>query len=207
MNGVSFLENSVISGILFALAMLCALDRWLIGKRWGNRMSFSLLMVIFALAIFLCGSVNSLLSLSVAISVLLFRRKLLSATFIFFSAFVVFFVLAIWSQFSAFDGILSFFFQRGDSYRLAIWQATISNFDTWQALFGNGMGSNDDITFESRTFLHPHSMYLSIIFETGLVGLFLSLTMIFLSGRVLWVSDQKEAALFFSILVCSSASF
>ena len=63
MNGVSFLENSVISGILFALAMLCSLDRWLRGKAWGNRIPFSLLMVIFALAIFLCGSVNSLLSL------------------------------------------------------------------------------------------------------------------------------------------------
>ena len=207
MNGVSFLENSVISGILFALAMLCSLDRWLRGKTWGDRIPFSLLMVIFALAIFLCGSVNSLLSLFVAISVLLFKRMLLSATFIFFSAFVVFFVLAVWSQFASFDGVLGFFFPRGDSYRLAIWQATISNLDIWQALFGNGMGSNDDITFESRTFLHPHSLYLSIIFETGLVGLFLSLTMIFLSGRVLWVSDQKEAALFFSILVLGVFSF
>jgi len=207
MNGVSFLENSVISGILFALAMLCSLDRWLRGKTWRNRIPFSFLMVIFALAIFLCGSVNSLLSLLVAISVLLFRRKLLSATFIFFSAFVVFFVLAIWSQFASSDGMLSFFFPRGDSYRLAIWQATISNLDTWQALFGNGMGSNDDITFESRTFLHPHSLYLSIIFETGFVGLLLSLTMIFLSGRVLWVSDEKEAALFFSVLVLGVVSF
>ena len=207
MNGLGFLENPVISGILFALAMLCSLDRCLREKTWRNRLSFSLFMLVFAFAIFLCGSVNSILSLLVAVSVLLLKRKLMSATFIFLSVFVVLFVLAIWGQFTSFDGMLSFFFPRGDSYRLSIWQAAISNLDAWQALFGNGMGSNDDITIESRTFLHPHSLYLSIILETGLVGLLLSLTMIFLSARVIWLSDAEEAALFFSILVLGVVSF
>ena len=207
MNGLSFLENPVLSGILFALAMLCSLDRWLKEKTWRNRVPLSLVLVILALAVFLCGSVNAQISLFVAVSVLLIKRKALSTTSVFFSVFVVFLVLAIWSQFKSLDELVAFFLPRGDSYRLAIWQATISNLDTWQALFGNGMGSNDDITFESRTFLHPHSLYLSIIFEAGLVGLFLSLAMIFLSGRVLWMSDQKEAALFFSILVLGVVSF
>ena len=207
MNGLSFLENPVLSGILFALAMLCSLDRWLKEKTWRNRAPLSLILVILALAVFLCGSVNSQISLFVAVSVLLIKRKALSATSVFFSVLVVFLAFAIWSQVKSLDELVAFFLPRGDSYRLAIWQATISNLDIWQALFGNGMGSNDDITFESRTFLHPHSLYLSIIFETGLVGLFLSLTMIFLTGRVLWVSDQKEAALFFSILVLGVVSF
>ena len=120
---------------------------------------------------------------------------------------MVFLVLAIWSQFKSLYELVGFFLPRGDSYRLAIWQATISNLDIWQTLLGNGMGSNDDITIESRTFLHPQSLYLSIFFEAGLLGLLLSLTMIYMSGRVLWKSEAKEAALFFSILVFGMVSF
>ena len=207
MNGLSFLENPVLSGILFALAMLCSLDRWLKEKTWRNRAPLSLILVILALAVFLCGSVNSQISLFFFLSVLLIKRKALSATSVFFSVLVVFLAFAIWSQLKSLDELVAFFLPRGDSYRLAIWQATISNLDLWQTLFGNGMGSNDDITIESRTFLHPHSLYLSIFFEAGLLGLLLSLTMIFMSGRVLWKSEAKEAALFFSILVFGLVSF
>ena len=207
MNGLSFLENPVLSGILFALAMLCSLDRLLIEKTWRNRVPLSLVLVILALAVFLCGSVNSLISLFVAVSALLIKRKAFSGTSVFFATLVVFSVFASWSQFKSLDELVGFFLPRGDSYRLAIWQATISNLDLWQTLLGNGMGSNDDITIESRTFLHPHSLYLSIFFEAGLLGLLLSLTMIYLSGRVLWKSEAKEAALFFSILVLGMVSF
>ncbi|MDC2963945.1 O-antigen ligase family protein [Gammaproteobacteria bacterium] len=207
MNGLSFLENPVLSGILFALAMLCSLDRWLKEKTLRNRVLLSLILVILALAVFLCGSVNSQISLFVAVSVLLIKRKALSAPSVLFSVLVVFLVFAIWSQIKSLDELVAFFLPRGDSYRLAIWQATMSNLDLWQTFFGNGMGSNDDITIESRTFLHPHSLYLSIFFEAGLLGLLLSLSMIFLSGRVLWKSEAKEAALFFSILVLGVVSF
>ena len=207
MNGLSFLENPVLSGILFALAMLCSLDRLLIEKTWRNRVPLSLVLVILALAVFLCGSVNSQISLFVAVTALLIKRKAFSVTPVFFSILVVLLVLVIWSQFKSLDELVGFFLPRGDSYRLAIWQATISNLDLWQTLLGNGMGSNDDITIESRTFLHPHSLYLSIFFEAGLLGLLLSLTMIYLSGRVLWKSEAKEAALFFSILVLGMVSF
>ena len=207
MNGLSFLENPVLSGMLFALAMLCSLDRWLREKTWRSRVPLSLVLVILAIAVFLCGSVNSQISLFVAVSALLIKRKAFSVTSVFFSILVVFLLFAIWSQFKSLYELVGFFLPRGDSYRLAIWQATISNLDIWQTLLGNGMGSNDDITIESRTFLHPHSLYLSIFFEAGLLGLLLSLTMIYMSGRVLWKSEAKEAALFFSILVFGMVSF
>ena len=133
----------------------------------------SLILVILALAVFLCGSVNSQISLFVAVSVLLIKRKALSATSFFLCPSG--FGFPIWSQVKSLDELVGFFSQ-GDSYRLAIWQATISNL-THGRPSSECMGSNDDITIESRTFLH-HSLYLSIFFEAGLLGLLLSLTMI-----------------------------
>ena len=82
-------------------------------KTWRNRVPLSLILVILALAVFLCGSVNSQISLFVAVSALLIKRKAFSVISVFFSILVVFLVLAIWSQFKSLDELVGFFLPRG----------------------------------------------------------------------------------------------
>ncbi|NKC00879.1 MAG: hypothetical protein GKR90_20615 [Pseudomonadales bacterium] len=89
---------------------------------------------------------------------------------------------------------------RGDSFRLAIWQAALSNIAT-SPWVGLGILSPDDLLIDQVIYAHPHNMYLSIIHQGGLVALGLYLIVLVQSVKVLLRNlGSPDAKLALSIL-------
>ena len=59
---------------------------------------------------------------------------------------------------------------RGDSFRPAIWLATLDAVVDEGLWFGHGILTDDSMTTPAGEFPHPHNMYLSVLFQGGLVG-------------------------------------
>lgn len=68
---------------------------------------------------------------------------------------------------------------RGLSFRPTIWSGTLDRLLDGSVLFGLGVVTSDDIVADGLTFQHPHNMYLSVLFQGGVVGLGLYLIVIY----------------------------
>ena len=62
-------------------------------------------------------------------------------------------------------------FPRGDSFRLAIWSRALEAVWADHMVFGLGIATNDDLLIESVRFQHAHNLYLSVLYQGGLIAL------------------------------------
>ncbi len=69
---------------------------------------------------------------------------------------------------------------RSDSFRLEIWRHVFSEVVEDGLWFGKGILSDNNVYSNGMEFLHPHSLYLTVLFDGGLlgVGLFLGLIVV-----------------------------
>ena len=68
------------------------------------------------------------------------------------------------------DQLTSLLLPRGDSFRLQIWSAALEQVQgNWFA--GLGILTQDDLEIGGLVFHHPHSMYLSLLYQGGIVAL------------------------------------
>jgi O-antigen ligase len=171
--GFGQLRSSVVAALAFAASWVFAADMALSdASRW--RVVGAACAAVIVLAIFETGSRAGYLSAAVGLWTLVVFKRWPSAR-----GRVVWLVLPIFGAavagaiaLLAADGAPSPLFPRGDSFRFEIWAAE------WQRLqaapvFGLGILTGDAVALEGRTFVHPHSLYLSAALQGGLVGLLL----------------------------------
>jgi len=60
---------------------------------------------------------------------------------------------------------------RGSSYRLDIWNQIWMRYLEGSWVFGQGVDTSDDNVIDGIRFLHAHNMYLSVLFQGGLIGI------------------------------------
>jgi len=81
---------------------------------------------------------------------------------------------------------------RGDSFRLGIWTEFLRQIAA-SPIFGLGITTNDDVLMGEHMIQHPHSMYLSVLFQGGLIGLTLYLIVLFKVVKELLAHIHTEA--------------
>ena len=79
----------------------------------------------------------------------------------------------------------NFLLPRGDSFRPLIWSTIFERVWTQAPIFGLGILTPDDVLNGAILHPHPHSMYLAVLHQGGLVALGLFLTLISLVVRTL----------------------
>ena len=90
---------------------------------------------------------------------------------------------------------------RGDSFRPAIWGAIYSDVISSGPWFGLGILTDNNVEFGGIEFLHPHSMYLSVLFQGGLVGMIMFLIVLAGMLRILFANyESADAKLALGIL-------
>lgn len=84
------------------------------------------------------------------------------------------------------DAIIGALLPRGTSLRPEIWAAQIESLRSDGIWFGRGILSDDEVMAAGLTIAHPHSLFLSIAVQGGLLGLTLFMAVIVLGGARLW---------------------
>ena len=102
------------------------------------------------------------------------------------------------------DALLS----RGDSYRPDIWAEILRRVADQGLWFGNGVLSDDSVPVGGLVMPHPHNLYLAVLFQGGIVGLTLFLSVIALSLRTLLAHlEEREAKLALGIFAIALPAY
>lgn len=171
LNGLGQLDTHVRAALVFGVALLCAM-------RWAARGDSTLITALatlaglaLAVAVALTDSRNAWIAVPMGVVALIVawrvesRRRFLAIGV----ASVVGLVVLLAAGLSH-DGLREIVLPRGDSFRVAIWT------EIWQrtlaagAWFGAGALTPNDVVIGSQVFQHPHSLYLSVFFQGGVVG-------------------------------------
>jgi O-antigen ligase len=90
---------------------------------------------------------------------------------------------------------------RGTSFRPEIWDLAIARILDGHLLFGLGINTPDDFDLGVTHVLHPHNLYLSVLYQGGLVALFLFLLVLWKTLRELLLHyEDADAKLALGIL-------
>ena len=99
------------------------------------------------------------------------------------------------------------FFPRGDSHRFVIWQQAIERIgDNW--VWGLGILTDDNQMIGNIEILHSHSLYLSLVHQSGAIGLVLfSLVLIQAFSVLLRNYANDDAKLSLSMLAMALSAY
>lgn len=89
----------------------------------------------------------------------------------------------------------------GDSYRLVIWKTMWARImeSPW---LGQGLGADETIALPACGCIpHPHNIFLATLFYSGLVGLFLLVSVLFLAWMSAYQLQQSNGNIFFLVLL------
>ena len=194
LGGVGQLECQVCAALIFGVSLLCTMQ-WIFDApslRWRA------LAVVNALclssAVFLTDSRNAWVAVPFACVVYVICRRSKSAAG---SALVVM-VFAV-AVLALIGGLLAspaseFLLPRGDSFRPAIWAEILSRAVAGSPWLGNGVLTDDGVLIGCYLLVHPHSMYLALLFQGGVVAVALFAALLVLSARTLLANFARREA-------------
>jgi len=169
LQGFGETRNAILGASIMGLCTIMALGRAMRGGRWWPLWAGSVPVYLFFVV--LTNSRGPLLALVISCLVLLPRRRV--RTYLAGAAMVAVVGVGIVLLAPAVvDTAIQRIQDRGTSYRLEIWQASIA--EIWhRPLLGHGITAT--LRIQGEFGHHPHDLYLSALFYTGLVGLLLLL--------------------------------
>lgn len=177
LNGLGQLDTQVVAGLVFGVSALAVIHAALTDRRWPLALYAFLSLPLIA-AVILTGSRGALVALSYGMVVLfgchfVHQQRVLVVGLSLVAVCILGAIgLGWWSP-----EWREVFFPRGDSFRLLIWSETLARVAD-SPLIGLGILSVDDIEVENVVFHHPHNLYLSVLAQSGIVGLVLFLWML-----------------------------
>jgi O-antigen ligase len=195
LSGLGQLDNPVVVGLVFAVVLVLLLELVLDerGRAWRG---VAILGAVFAIAaIWLSGSRNAWASASIGSLVLILAWRIADRQR--FIAAVVALSLLVMVAIAALvlnDASREVLLPRGTSFRLDIWSTVIRDVVNENLFFGKGIVTPDQLVIDGITFDHPHSMYVSVLFQGGLVGLILFGVLIFSTFQSLISSYEQQSA-------------
>ena len=169
--GLGQLDNNVVAALIFGVVLVLITaealhERAALWRRFG-----ALGIVVIAAAVLLSDSRNGQVSAMLGVATLLIAHRVrdrqrfavavLSMGVILLAGLVALIVN---------DAGRNLLLPRGDSFRPAIWLATLGAVADGGLWFGRGILTEDTLVTAAGEFPHPHSMYLSVLFQGGLVG-------------------------------------
>jgi O-antigen ligase len=209
LNGLGQWGAHVIAGLVFGVCLIYSVQafRENLSGRW--RAAAAICGLILVVAIVLTFSRNAWVSVLTGIAVYTAvswttsRRQLLVALIIFTSAALVLLALLYFSEAGR-----NFLLPRGDSFRPLIWSTIFERVWSAAPIFGLGILTPDDVVNGPDVHPHPHSMYLAVLYQGGVVGLGLFLALIaVVIRRLLERLEQPEARVALGVLVIGLLSY
>jgi O-antigen ligase len=170
--GLGQLDNQVVVGLVLGAVLILLVELILSDRSQAWRWVAALAAVAVAAAVWLSGSRNAVISLGLWLIVFLSAWRIRDKQR-FAAAVAALGVLlaAVLVTLAMTDQGRELLLPRGDSFRLDIWSVVLSDLTVGETLFGRGILTPDQIVLDGKTFAHPHSMYLSVFFQAGLLGL------------------------------------
>lgn len=171
--GPGQIQNELIAAQAFTVGTLFALDA-LLRDRGAARPAWLVLFAASAVAttaaVALTGARTGWAALAVGVGVLwLTHRK--TARFWRTVALWVACLAAVAGALLWHEATRDWLAPRGTSFRMLIWERTVAHALENAPWFGSGLLADDNLATTDRLFLHPHSVYLSILHQGGVVGL------------------------------------
>ncbi len=177
--GPGQIQNPLIAAQAFTAGCLFATDAMCRCREpvWRALTAFGA--VTMAVAVVLTGSRTGWLALPMGLGILLLAHR--SATPARFTSLALVWGVVIGGLGAALALIEftnEFLLPRGDSFRQVIWTSIFREVADNGLWFGRGLLTDDNVIAHGFTFGHPHSLYLSIFFKGGLVGVALLATLL-----------------------------
>ena len=175
--GPGQIRNELIAGQAFAAGALFAVDGVLRPpatrtRAWTFLLAASAAAMIAAVA--LTGARTAWLALALGMGVLLgihHRTHRPQAHLWPYAATAAAVLGAVCAALIWHDGAREWLLPRGASFRPLIWATSFAHTASAAPWFGNGLLTDDTVVAAGVAFLHPHSVYLSLFHQGGLVGL------------------------------------
>ena len=177
--GLGQLDNNVVAALIFGVVLILVAeealrDRGAFWRRFGV-----LGTVVLGAAVLLSDSRNGQISAVLGVSVLLMAHRVPNRQRFAVAVLGLGVILAaVLAALVANEAGRTLVLPRGDSFRPAIWLATLSAVADGGLWFGRGILTDDTLVTAIGEFPHPHNMYLSVLFQGGLVGVALFATLI-----------------------------
>ena len=177
--GLGQLDNNVVAALIFGVVLILVAeealrDRGAFWRRFGV-----LGTVVLGAVVLLSDSRNGQISAVLGVGVLLLAHRVPNRQRFAVAVLGLGVILAaVLAALVANEAGRTLVLPRGDSFRPAIWLATLSAVADGGLWFGRGILTDDTLVTAIGEFPHPHNMYLSVLFQGGLVGVALFATLI-----------------------------
>ena len=209
LNGLGQWGAHVIAGLVFGVCLLYSLKlfRENLSARWRSVCVIS--GVILVVAIALTFSRNAWVSVMAGLAVFAAvswttNRRQLSVVLIAFAAMAIGMLSLLYFS----DSGRNFLLPRGDSFRPLIWSAILERVWSEGPIIGLGILTPDDVVNGPDVHPHPHSMYLAVLYQGGVVGLGLFLGLIAVVVRTLLAHlEMPEARVALGVLTIGLLSY
>jgi O-antigen ligase len=186
LNGLGQLDTQVIAALVYGVVLIFVFDVVMTDRSVGWRAVAALSALVVAYAVYLSDSRNAWVSVLVGVGVFVLAHVVKSSQRFIASVASLAVVLAVVvASLVINDSTRGFVLPRGYSYRPEIWSAAIDRIAEGNIWVGLGINTPDDYLIRDITFFHPHSMYLSIVHQAGLVALALTIVLLGLVFRSL----------------------
>lgn len=172
LKGLGQLDNQVVAALVFGAAVVLALNVLLTERSVYWKVIAGISVTLLVVAIALSDSRNAWASGFLGISVLVLSHRINDRQkFIMTGIALLLFVAVVLTALALNPETNEAVFPRGDSYRLEIWQSILQRGMDEGLMFGAGINASDETKIDGIMFLHPHSLYLSVWYQGGLVAL------------------------------------
>ncbi|MCB1684713.1 MAG: O-antigen ligase family protein [Pseudomonadales bacterium] len=204
LQGYGQLDNQIIAALIFGAALIFVVDLLFTEHSPYWRALGMLCMPVLLLAIYFCESRNAWISVLIGLGVYLTSRLVNDVQKFIAGVAALGLILAVLlGALLSVEETRELLLPRGVSHRPDIWTAALTRIFDGGIWFGLGINTPDAIRVGDLVFDHPHSLYVSILWQGGILGLLLFATLIIwtLQGliRNYGHSDAKLGLSLFSV--------
>ncbi len=202
LNGLGQLDTHVVAALVYGFVSIMALQVWLRESAWLWRIPAGLTMLVATYAIYASDSRNAWVSYALGLSVLLVAEKIRERDLFRSGVIMVGLVAAIALTFLfSNETTQALLLPRGTSFRPEIWDQAITRIFDGHAWFGLGISTDNNFLIVESLILHPHNLYLSVLYQGGFVALGMFLLVLWRTlHELLLAYDDADAKLALGIL-------
>ncbi len=202
LNGLGQLDTQVFAALVYGVVLIFVVEVFITDRSAPWRAFAVVGGLLIGCAVLLTGSRNAWVSVSLGVGVFILAHRIVDRRKFLVGVIATGFIFAaLFGVLVAGEATRDLVLPRGLSFRPDIWGAVYSNVMNANPWVGLGILTESKVVFDGVEFLHPHSMYLSVFFQGGLVGVILFAVVLVGTVRILFANyESGEAKLALGVL-------
>jgi O-antigen ligase len=186
LNGLGQLDTQVVAALVWGVVLIFALERALVDPQGAWRALGVVSALVAAYAVYLTGSRNAWVSVSIGAGVFLLAHRVRDTRQFIAAAGALAVILGtLVAGLIANGASREHVLPRGDSFRPGIWAAIVERIANDGSWFGLGINTSNNVIVDDLEFLHPHNLYLSVWYQGGIVAFALLVVLLAMTVRQL----------------------